>query len=117
MGIKRLLKKTLMGGGNPVYGHVFDAFVKKQKTGKPIKECLKDSFNETIQEDMPITSHIYKEGKKDGRIQGTIEQANRDEEKFRKLAEQHDSDRRNLKNQIKEYEDLLDDVEAEFKQR
>lgn len=117
MGFKRLLKKTAMGGGNLVYGHIFDAFVKKHASGKSFKECLKDSFDETVQEDMPVTSHIYKQGRKDGRIQGTIEQANRDEKKFKEQELRYDLETHKLKNQINEYENLLDDVEEELKQR
>ena len=82
MSIKRLVKKGILGGGGGlITGHIFDAIQKKEETGKTFKECLEDSVKETISEDLPGTSHIYQVGKKDGRIQGTIEQAKRDEKK------------------------------------
>lgn len=84
MGFKRLIKKGLLGGGSMIEGHIFDAIQKKIETGKSFRECLKESVKETVTEDMPVTSHIYQMGKTDGRKQGTIEQAKRDEKKMQR---------------------------------
>lgn len=111
MALKRLLKKTLFGGGNMIQGHIFDALDKKRKTGKPFRECLRESINETIQEDMPGTSHIYRRGRSDGKVQGIAEQAQKDEEKFRAQHEAHESDRKEWQSKRKEYEELLNDIE------
>lgn len=117
MGLKRLFKKSLIGGGNIVYGHVTDALVKKRKTGKSFRECLGDSVSETIKEDLPGTSHIYQSGRKDGRIQGTAEQAQRDARKFEQLEHNHASDRKRWNAQKQQYEELLDDAEYELSKR
>ncbi len=110
MGFTRLLGKLIMGGGNPVTGHVQDALIKKFKTGKPFIECLKESVNETITEDMPGTSHVYQKGKKDGRVQGTVEQANRDKKKFEDLREKHDKDRGEWQKIDREKDKLIDEL-------
>ena len=115
MGFKRFFKKTVLKG--PIYGHYEDAIVKQVKTGRKFSECLSESVKETIQEDMPGTSHIYQQGKKDGRVQGTIEQAKRDEKKFIELAEQFDCDRRKWEAEKKKYEDLLDEIQSDYEER
>lgn len=72
----------MLGGlGGMIEGHIIDAIQKKKETGKSFRECLSESVKETITEDMPGTSHIYQMGKTDGRKQGTVEQAHRDEKK------------------------------------
>ena len=91
MGFDRFLKKTLIGG--PIWGHINDALDKQKKTGKTFKKCLEDSVKETVTEDLPGTSHIYQMGKSEGRKQGTVEQARRDERKMKDLKQKHDSDR------------------------
>lgn len=111
MGFIRLLKKSMFGGGNLIQGHINDAIVKKYKTGKSFRECLRESIDETIQEDMPGTSHLYRKGKLDGKVEGTAEQARRDEKKFKDLHNTHQKDRAEWKKQKKDYEDLLDDLE------
>lgn len=109
MGIKRFILKNVANG--PIYGHVFDALEKKRKTGKSFRECLGESVRETWQEDMPGVSHAYKAGRVDGRVQGTCEQAQKDEKKFKQLHDKHEKDRKEWKKQRQQYEDLLDDVE------
>lgn len=116
MGFKRLMKKTCFGQA-PVVGHVLDAVKKQNNTGRKFSECLSESVKETIQEDMPGTSHIYQQGKKDGRVQGTIEQARRDEKKFKEQAERHDSDRRKWESQKRKYEEILDVIEKDYEER
>lgn len=111
MGFKRFLIKNYLTPGGPIAGHIIDAFDKKDKTGKGFVECLKDSVKETVCEDMPGTSQVYREGHKDGRIQGTAEQARRDERKFRQMHDKHEADRRRWNAEKQEYEDLLDDIE------
>ena len=86
MGLKRLLKKGILGGaGEMIEVHIFDALQKKKETGKSFRECLFESVKETVTEDMPGTSHVYQIGKTDGRKQGTIEQSERDEKKMKKM--------------------------------
>ena len=111
MGFKRLIKKRLLGGGSMIEGHIFDAIQKKIETGKSFRECLKESVKETVTEDMPVTSHIYQMGKTDGRKQGTIEQAKRDEKKMQKMQEDHERDRQGWERINKEKDELLDEKE------
>lgn len=112
MALKRLFKKSVFGGGSLINGHIYDALDKKRKSGKPFKECLRESINETIQEDMPITSHIYQQGKHDGKIDGIAEQAQRDEKKIKDIHDEHQKDREEWRKQKKGYEDLLDDLDS-----
>ena len=111
MGFKRLIKKGLLGGGSMIEGHIFDAIQKKKETAKSFRECLKESVKETVTEDMPVTSHIYQMGKTDGRKQGTIEQAKRDEKKMQKMQEDHERDRQGWERIDKEKDELLDENE------
>lgn len=109
MGIKRLLKKSFIGGGM-VQGHIIDALQKKKETGKSFRDCLEQSVKETFTEDLPGTSHIYDMGKKDGRVQGTIEQAKRDEIKIKKMHEKHDRDRKHWQEIDRKKDELLDEM-------
>jgi len=113
MGFKRLITKGLLGGGagNIIAGHVLDAIQKKKETGKSFRECLGESVKETFTEDLPGTSHLYQMGKTDGRKQGTVEQAKRDEKKMKKMCEDHERDRQEWKRIDKEKDELLDDME------
>ena len=112
MGFKRLLKKGLLGGaGSMIEGHIFDAIQKKKETGKSFRECLSESVKETFTEDFPGTSHVYQMGKTDGRKQGTVEQAKRDETKMKQMREDHERDRKRWNEEKQAYEDLLDETE------
>ena len=108
MGFKRLIQKGLSGG--LIEGHIIDAILKKEETGKSFKECLGMSVKETISEDLPVTSHIYQMGTTDGRKQGTIEQAKRDAKKIQKLQEDHERDRREWKKIDREKDELIDEM-------
>lgn len=112
MGFMRLIKKGLLGGaGSMIEGHIFDAIQKKKETGKSFKECLNESVKETITEDMPGTSHIYQMGKTDGRMQGAVEQAKRDEKKIQKMHEDHERDRQEWERIDREKDELFDEME------
>lgn len=113
MGLKRLFKKFVLGG-NIINGHIYDAIDKKRKTGRSFKDCLEESVKETFTEDMPGTSHIYQVGKKDGRVQGTVEQAKRDEKKMQKLHEKHEQDRQEWEKIDKEKDILIDDLSKDL---
>lgn len=113
MGFKRLLKKTLLGG-NMIQGHITDALIKQRETGKSFRDCLTQSVKETVTEDLPGTSHLYGLGKKDGRVQGTIEQATRDKKKMQKQHEQHEIDRKKWKEIDKQKDELIDDLCSEL---
>ena len=76
MSIKRLIKKTLKGGGSPILGHTVDAIEKMNKTGDSFMNSLKKSVNETITEDMPISSDLYQWGKRDGRVKVLLNRLN-----------------------------------------
>ena len=118
MGLKRLIKKGFLGGGGSIIeGHIFDAIQKKKKTGKSFKECLEESVKETFTEDLPGTSHIYQKGKKDGRVQGTTEQASRDEKKIQELHKQHERDREKWKKIDKEKDKLIEDLDKEVEKK
>lgn len=108
MGLKRLIKKGLLGNaGGMIEGHIFDAIQKKKETGKSFRECLSESVKETITEDMPGTSHVYQMGKTDGRMEGAVEQAKRDEIKIQKIEESHKRDRQEWERIDKEKDELL----------
>lgn len=112
MGFKRLIRKGLFGGvQGMIEGHIFDAIRKKKETGKSFRECLIESVKETFTEDMPGTSHVYQMGKTDGRKQGTVEQARRDEKIIQKLREDHEHDRQEWERIDKEKDELLDEME------
>lgn len=113
MGFKRLVKKNLLGGGI-IQGHIFDAIQKKRETGKSFRDCLEQSVKETFTEDMPGTSHLYNLGRKDGRVQGTVEQAARDKKKMQKQHEQHEKDRKKWNEIDKQKDDLIDDLSREL---
>ena len=65
---------------------------------------------EIISEDMPGTSHIYQMGKTDGRKQGTVEQAKRDEKIMQKKCEDHERERHEWEKIDKEKDELLDEM-------
>ncbi|MBO4673361.1 MAG: hypothetical protein J5616_03330 [Bacteroidaceae bacterium] len=110
MGLKRLFKKGLLGGGNLIEGHIFDALQRKKETGKPFRQCLEESVKETIAEDFPGTSHVYEMGKNDGKKQGTIEQAERDEAKMLRIHEEHEREREKWREIDKEKDSLIDEL-------
>lgn len=109
MSIKRLFKKSFLGGGM-IQGHIIDAIQKKKETGKSFRECLEESVKETFTEDLPGTSHVYNMGRKDGRVQGTIEQAKRDEVKMKQMQEKHDNDRKHWQEIDRKKDELLDEM-------
>ena len=115
MSLKRLLMKT---GGlsipGAITGHLYDAAKKKKESGKSYRECLKESVKETVCEDMPGTSHIYKAGHKDGKLEGTCEQAQRDERKMESMRNAHETDRKRWETIDKEKDILLDEAERRF---
>ena len=109
MGIKRLLKKGFIGGGL-IQGHIIDALQKKKETGKSFRDCLEQSVKETFTEDLPVTNHIYDMGRKDGRVQGTVEQAERDERKMKQMHDEYEKDRRYWQEIDHKKDELLDFV-------
>lgn len=109
MGFWRLIKKTGLGG-NIITGHIIDALEKKKKTGRNFKECLEESVKETFTEDLPGTKHVYQMGHKDGKMEGTIEQAQRDEKKFQKMYSDHQKERQEWEQVNKEKDDLINDL-------
>lgn len=111
MGLKRLIKKGLLGGaGGMIEGHIFDAIQKKKETGKSFRECLNESVKETVTEDIPGTSHAYQMGKTDGRKQGTDEQAKRDGKKVQQICEDREHERQEWKKIEKEKDELIDEL-------
>lgn len=116
MGIKRLFKKCFFGGGSLIQGHIIDALQKKKEIGKSFRDCLEQSVKETFTEDLPGTSHIYNIGRKDGRVQGTVEQAERDERKMKQMHEEHEKDRRHWQEIDHKKDELLDEMAKEFEE-
>ena len=118
MNLKRLAKKTLLFG--PIPGHILDALEKSRKNKKKFLTSLEASLKETITEDMPGTSHIYDAGRYEGKKEGTVEQAKRDEEKMQEIIDDHSQERERWKTSmrkkddiIKEQGDLLDELSEE----
>ena len=93
-----------------IEGHIIDALKKKKATGKPFRECLKESVKETITEDLPGTSHVYQMGEKDGRVKGTVEQAQRDKKKIQELVRNHENERAEWKEIDKSKDVIIDDL-------
>lgn len=54
------------------------------------------------------------QGHKKGKVEGTVEQAVRDEKKIHELNEAHEQDRRKWENEKNDYETLLDEVEKQM---
>lgn len=109
MGIRRLIRKGVIGGGL-LTGHILDAIEKKKETGKSFRECLGESVKETITEDMPGTSHVYQMGKTDGRKQGSVEQAKIYEKKMNRMEDRHERDREQWKEIDKEKDKIIDEL-------
>ena len=106
--------------GGPIPGHFMDAIDKTRKNGKPFRKNLEASFKETVTEDLPGTSHIYNAGRFDGKKEGTVEQAMRDEEKMQELNDAHSQEKeeweetiRRKDDIIKEQGDMLDELSEE----
>ena len=111
MGLKRLIRKGLLGGaGGLIEGHILDAIKKKTETGKPFRDCLEESVKETVTEDLPGTKHIYKMGEIDGRVKGTVEQANLDEKRIREIEDIHERDRTEWKQLDEKKDKLIEDL-------
>ena len=55
----------------------------------------------------------YSKGHKKGKVEGTKEQARRDEQKMRDMHNKHEADRSRWKNEIKKRDDLLDELEKQ----
>jgi hypothetical protein len=70
---------------------------------KPIAKALGDVF---MKHKVPIVSDYYRKGK----VDGTAEQAQKDEAKFQQQHEQHESDRNSWKNRKQEYDNILDNL-------
>lgn len=116
MGIKRLFKKGFLGGGGLlIEGHIFDALQKKKETGKSFRECLSQSVKETFTEDLPGTSHIYHMGHRDGKIEGVVEQATRDEKMLQDMHKRHEDEREEWRSIDKEKDELLSEIENQLK--
>ena len=49
-------------------------------------------------------------GHKEGKIEGTIEQSQRDEKKMKEMHQNHESDRKRWNKEKQEYEDLINDI-------
>ena len=105
MNLKRLAKKMLLGG--PIAGHIQDAIDKTRENGESFLENLQKSVKETMTEDMPGTSHIYESGRYEGRKQGTVEQAQRDAVKTRKLNQAHAQEREKWREIDKKKDDVI----------
>ena len=56
----------------------------------------------------------YSKGHKKGKVEGTKEQARRDEQKMREMHNKHEADRGRWKKEIKKKDDLLDDIEKQL---
>ena len=67
---------------------------------------IKPMFNKIV-----TTCDVYQMGKTDGRKQGTVEQAKRDEKKIKKMQEDHERDRQEWERIDKEKDELLDEME------
>ena len=105
MNLKRLAKKMILGG--PIAGHIQDAIEKTAENGGSFLKNLQESVKETITEDMPGTSHIYESGRYEGRKQGTVEQAQRDAVKTRKLNQAHAQEREKWREIDKKKDDVI----------
>lgn len=108
MGIKRWIwKRTGIGLTVETYKNIF----KERSIVKGTKKTIKEEFCE----DNPFTAPIYKEGKYDGKKEGFAEASDMYKEKLIKLADEFLKQKNLIENKIKEYNELLDDYDAEIK--
>lgn len=104
MGFTRFLKKAFIPGYDQI-----DTMKKIAKHG--VVDGVKEKFREDYLEDMPITSHIYKEGKYDGKKEGYVEASDKYKDKFSKQTEKFLEQSQVFASQKEEYDKLLNDYE------
>ena len=122
MGFKRFLKKVAIDSSAPLGLGYVARILKSKKKNESILDAVKRDAKETICEDHPLTSHIYKAGHHDGERDGRAKQAETDSKKFDEMKEQHKKDEnawretdkakddyiRRQKEEIKERDDIID---------
>lgn len=122
MGFKRFLKKAIIDSSLPLGAGYVVRILKSKKEGESILDTIKRDTKETIYEDHPLTSPIYKAGHHDGEKDGRAKQAETDSKKFDEMKEQHKKDEyawretdkakddyiRRQKEEIKERDDIID---------
>jgi hypothetical protein len=90
MGFGRFLKKAAVDALPGGYiGRILKRAVDKEEN--PLKAVFND-VKETICEDAPGTSHLYKAGKHDGEKKGRADQAETDAKKFDEMNAKHEED-------------------------
>lgn len=93
--------------GGPIPGHIMDAIDKTRKNKKSFRKNLEASVKETFTEDLPGTSHIYNAGKFDGKKEGTVEQAMRDEKKMQELKDTHSQEKEEWEETVRRKDDII----------
>ncbi len=107
MGFGRFLKKMIIPGYSTI--RTVDKML-----DDGVVEGIKNSYKEDICEDMPITSHIYKAGKYDGKKDGIEEASQIYEKKLLQQAEEFLKQQKDAKKEITAYKALLDEYEKEI---
>lgn len=88
--------------------------VKNMRDEGSVVKGYKKTIKETYCEDMPITSHIYKAGKNDGKVAGYNEASQKYEEKLLKQADEFINQKKVFETERGAYEKLLDAYEKEI---
>lgn len=107
MGLKRYFWR-MFGPGMTI-----DMIKNSLEEGNPV-EGIKRTVRETVCEDNPITSRIYKAGQYDGKIEGYIDASAEYENKLLEQADLFLQQKRVFESERDEYERLLDAYEAEI---
>lgn len=89
--------------------HATETVMNMMKEGS-VKKGLKKTYRQDIK-DNPLTNHIYKEGKYDGKIEGYVEAADEYEKKLIAQAEEFLAQKEIAKNRFDAYKALLDEYE------
>lgn len=108
MGFGRFVKHVLVPGS--VYNDIAKNTIYEGSVVGGFKRTLKEHYCE----DMPITSHIYKAGKYDGKVEGYNEASKEYVEKLLKQADEFINQKKVFEKERDVYEALLDEYEKEI---
>lgn len=108
MGFGRFVKHVLMPGT------IYVDIVRNTIDEGSVVEGYKKTIKEMYCEDMPITSHFYKAGKYDGKVDGYNEASQEYEEKLLKQADEFLNQKKVFEAERGAYETLLNEYEKEI---
>ncbi|NLF83030.1 MAG: hypothetical protein GX568_03470 [Candidatus Gastranaerophilales bacterium] len=108
MGLLRFIVRRIVPGYRAV------ELIKDIKEESGIIEGMKAQMCRELQEDCPLTSGVYKDGKLNGRKEGYVEASKEYEKKLLQQADEFLKQKNLFAQQRDEYEKLLDQYEVEI---